>query len=249
VSSSSSIQVLSAAQRFRTQTQWIQSRHSFSFGPHYDPANVGFGPLIVLNEETVAPNQGFDTHPHRDQEIVTWVLRGSLVHQDSHGNNGVVHPGLAQRMSAGHGIMHSERNDTWREDVNNPPEPVRFIQMWVLPDELSSEPGYEQRDIRDQLTDNDWTVVASGLPEHADITAIRIHQKRAGFLVANLSEHSRLQTPDAPLLYLHVAHGQVQLADGSTLNQGDGARLLDVGGIEITSGPTDTQVLLWQMNS
>src|SRR3954452_8142530 len=119
-----------AGERFATRLGWLDSKHSFSFGHHYDPANTGFGLLLVSNDDVVAPGMGFETHPHRDMEIVTWVLDGGLVHQDSIGHNGVIYPGLAQRMSAGTGILHSEKNDSWRlQGGDAHRDPVHFIQM------------------------------------------------------------------------------------------------------------------------
>ena len=138
--------------RFATRIDWLDSKHSFSFGPHYDSANTHFGLLLVSNDDVVAPGSGFETHPHRDMEIVTWVLDGGLVHQDSTGHNGVIYPGLAQRMSAGTGILHSEKNDAWRlEDNPRPRDPVHFVQMWVVPDAPRVTPGYEQLDITEEL--------------------------------------------------------------------------------------------------
>ncbi len=127
-----------------TTTSWLTSRHSFSFGDHYDPDNTHHGLLLVNNDDIVAPGTGFDTHPHRDMEIVTWVLQGELAHQDSTGNRGVIYPGLAQRMSAGSGILHSEKNDS-------PTEPVHFVQMWVVPDETGISPSYQQHEIDEEL--------------------------------------------------------------------------------------------------
>src|SRR5688572_682849 len=125
-----------AGARPATKLSWLDSKHSFSFGHHWDPSNTHHGLLLVNNDDIVTAGRGFETHPHRDMEIVTWVLDGSLVHQDSEGNKGVIYPGLAQRMSAGTGILHSEKNDAWRVDGRaTHDEPVRFIQMWVLPDE------------------------------------------------------------------------------------------------------------------
>src|SRR3954447_15068068 len=126
------VDIRRAGERFSTDMGWLDSAHSFSFGHHYDPRNTHHGLLLVNNDDTVAPGTGFETHPHRDMEIVTWVLRGSLVHRDSTGRTGVIHPGLAQRMSAGTGIRHSERNDAH--------DPVRFVQMWVVPDEGGGAP-------------------------------------------------------------------------------------------------------------
>ena len=181
-----------AEDRYLTSVDWLRSRHSFSFGPHYDPANTGFGLLLVNNDDRVAPGTGFDTHPHRDMEIVTWVLEGSLVHQDSEGHNGVIHPGLAQRMSAGTGILHSERNDSWRltgEPAHG--DAVHFVQMWVLPDEAGIEPGYEQRDISAELATGALVPVASGMAGHRASAAIRIRNKDAALHAARLPSAAR----------------------------------------------------------
>src|SRR5215813_7784711 len=130
------VDIRRAATRDHTQLSWLDSWHSFSFGSHYDPDNTHHGLLLVSNDDRVRAGTGFSTHPHRDMEIVTWVLDGSLEHKDSEGNHGVIYPGLAQRMSAGTGIWHSEMNPSTAE--------VHFVQMWVLPDTESIEPGYQQ---------------------------------------------------------------------------------------------------------
>src|SRR5437868_15358426 len=119
------VSIRRAADRAVTTTSWLHSRHSFSFGDHYDAANTHHGLLLVNNDDIVAPAAGFDTHPHRDMEIVTWVLSGQLAHADSMGNSGVIYPGLAQRMSAGTGVQHSEKN-------GSSSEPAHFVQMWVV---------------------------------------------------------------------------------------------------------------------
>ena len=173
------IDVRPAAARARTSVDWLDSRHSFSFGSHYDPTDTHFGLLLVSNDDRVEPGRGFDTHPHRDTEIVTWVLEGSLVHQDSEGHSGIVHPGLAQRMSAGSGILHSERNDAYRADPSRPATPVHFVQMWVVPDTDGGAPGYEQHDIAAELDAGDLVVVASGMRRHAGERAISIRQRDA----------------------------------------------------------------------
>ena len=123
------IDVRRAAGRPATRLGWLDSKHSFSFGGHWDPANTHHGLLLVNNDDVVLPGTGFETHPHRDMEIVTGVLSGSLVHQDSTGHNGIIYPGLAQRMSAGRGIRHSEKNDSWRVQGGvSHEEPVHFVQ-------------------------------------------------------------------------------------------------------------------------
>src|SRR3990170_898307 len=174
-------------ERFHTRLRWLDSHHSFSFGPHYDPANTHHGLLLVNNDDIVKPGEGFDTHPHRDMEIVTWVLRGSLVHQDSTGHSGVIYPGLAQRMSAGRGIMHSEKNDSWTlTGEQSHTEPVHFVQMWVVPDESGLDPGYQQLEIDDELLRGGLVTIASGMPEHADDAAITIRNRHAALRGARL---------------------------------------------------------------
>ena len=141
-----SVDIRRASDRGTSTTDWLDSKHSFSFGGYYDPSNTHHGLLLVNNDDWVAPGTGFDTHPHRDMEIVTWVLQGSLAHRDSMGNSGVIYPGLAQRMSAGSGVLHSEKNGSASERVH-------FVQMWVVPDESGIEPGYQQAEIDEgQLT-------------------------------------------------------------------------------------------------
>ena len=241
--------IVRAADRYRTRTGWLDSKHSFSFGPHYNPRNTHFGLLLVSNDDRVAAGQGFETHPHRDTEIVTWVLSGSLVHQDSQGNKGVIYPGLAQRMSAGRGILHSEKNDSWRITGENHDEQVHFIQMWVAPDERGIQPGYEQLDINTELDRGGLVVVASGLPQHAHDRAIRINQHDAGLSVARMRAGENLRLPQAPYLHLFVARGSITLEDGAALAEGDAARLTESGGIGITAVTDDTELLVWQMHS
>lgn len=181
------VDVRRAADRLHTKIGWLDSRHSFSFGRHYDPANTHFGLLMVSNDDVVAAGSGFETHPHRDMEIVTWVLEGSLVHQDSTGHSGLIYPGLAQRMSAGSGILHSEKNDSWRLDPARArhDEDVHFVQMWVVPDSERITPGYEQLDISAPLDSGELVVVASGMPKHADDSAISIRQEHAALYAAD----------------------------------------------------------------
>src|SRR6185312_3773165 len=170
------------------------------FGDYYDPANTHHGVLLVNNDDIVAPGGGFDTHPHRDMEIVTWVLDGALAHSDSAGNSGVIYPGLAQRMSAGSGISHSEKNASGTD-------PVHFVQMWVWSDEPGVVPGYQQQTIDDDRLDGQLVTIASGMPGHD--AAITIHNRSAALHVARLRAGARLALPSAPYLHLFVARGQV----------------------------------------
>ena len=149
------IDVRRAKERFHTEIDWLDSWHSFSFGTHYDPDNTHHGLLLVSNDDVIRAGRGFGTHSHRDMEIVTWVLDGELEHRDSTGTVGIIYPGLAQRMSAGSGIQHSETNASATADVH-------LVQMWVLPDTEGIEPGYEQHDVSEALSGGGLVTVASG---------------------------------------------------------------------------------------
>jgi len=198
----------------------------------------------------VAPGTGFETHPHRDMEIVTWVLDGGLVHQDSEGHNGLIYPGLAQRMSAGTGILHSEKNDHGRFGRADVPSdrPVHFIQMWVLPDEGGIRPGYEQLDITTELTGGGLVPVASGMPAHADSSAIHISQKHAALFAARLADAESVTLPTAPFVHLYVARGSVTLEGAGDLGTGDAARVTVADGQRVTAHG-DAEVLVWEMHA
>jgi len=244
------ITVQRAGDRFSTRSDWLLSRHSFSFGRHYDVSNTHFGLLLANNDDVVTPGAGFETHPHADMEIVTWVLRGQLVHQDSAGHSGVIYPGLAQRMSAGRGIMHSEKNDSWR--LTGGPEhdePVRFVQMWVIPDEARIEPGYEQLEVADELLSGGLVPVASGRAEHKDAAAIRIKQKDATLHAARLAAGAGVALPTAPFVHLYVPVGSVALEGAEVLGEGDAARIEGAEGQRVTAGPAGAEILVWEMHT
>jgi len=233
-----------AESRMATRIGWLDSRHSFSFGSSYEAGNTHHGLLLVNNDDTVAAGAGFETHPHRDMEIVTWVLDGSLVHQDSEGNNGVIYPGLAQRMSAGAGILHSEKNDA----PGAGDRPVHFVQMWVTPDERGIAAGYEQSDVSESLAGGGLVPVASGLAKHRGETAIRIHQRDAGLYAARLRDGQSVVVPDAPYVHLFVALGAVDLEGAGVLTGGDAVRIAGSEGQRLTAvGPAE--VLVWEMHA
>ncbi|KZM68059.1 quercetin 2,3-dioxygenase [Nocardia terpenica] len=240
----------------KTRVAWLDSKHSFSFGEHYDPDNTHHGLLLVNNEDIVSPGQGFDTHPHRDMEIVTWVLSGSLVHQDSLGHSGVVYPGLAQRMSAGTGILHSEKNDSWRlaadrGGTGEHTEPVHFVQMWVVPDEPGLTPGYQQLEIDEELAGGGLVTVASGLPRYRDRTAIAIASSHSALHAARMAVPGRarsVELPEAPYLHLFVARGEVEMEGVGTLYEGDAVRLTRSGGQRIVAN-LPSEVLVWEMHA
>src|ERR1700761_9351267 len=193
---SATVEIRRADHRAVTTTSWLQSRHSFSFGDRYDPTNTHHGVLLVNNDDVVQPGAGFDTHPHRDMEIVTWVLDGALAHRDSAGNSGLVYPGLAQRMSAGTGILHSEKNDSTSD-------PVRFVQMWVQPDVSGIPPSYQQHEVGEDLLAGRLATIASGMPgQDAPIT---IHNRSAALHGARLRRVDSVELPAAPYLHLFVA--------------------------------------------
>jgi redox-sensitive bicupin YhaK (pirin superfamily) len=228
------INIRRSRERLHTQLDWLDSWHSFSFGEHYDPANQGHGLLLVNNDDVIRGGGGFGTHPHRDMEIVTWVLDGELAHRDSTGTDGVIYPGLAQRMSAGSGIRHSEVNASGTADVH-------LVQMWVLPDTDGIEPSYEQRDLNDALAAGGLVVVASG-QGHAG--AVSIHQRDAALSVARLAPAESVTVPESPHGHVFVAVGSAAL-DGTDLATGDAARLTDAGSPTITAGDAGAEVLLW----
>ena len=227
--------VVPAARRFHTRAGWLDSHHSFSFGRHRDPRNTGHGLLLVNNDDRVLGGTGFDTHPHQDMEIVTWVLDGALEHKDSERNRGILYPGLAQRMSAGTGIWHSEMN-------NSGSEPVHFVQMWVLPDTEAVDPGYEQLDINAELDRGGLVPIASGKGHDA---AISIRQASAVLWGGRLRAGERVEVPDAGHVHLYVARGTAEL-EATPLGEGDAVRLTAAGERPLVAGPEGAEVLVWE---
>ena len=243
------VDVRRAAERDATKISWLDSKHSFSFGGHYNPHNTHHGLLLVNNDDVVRPGAGFETHPHRDMEIVTWVMQGSLVHQDSTGHSGLIYPGLAQRMSAGTGILHSEKNDSWRlRGGDTHSDPVHFIQMWVVPDEAGTAPGYEQLEIDDDLLSGALVPVASGMDRHAGAAAIRITNRFAALHAARLQPGQSVQLPDAPYLHLFIARGGVSLEGAGDLGTGDAVRCTATGGQRVTTLEL-AEILVWEMHA
>jgi quercetin 2,3-dioxygenase len=229
------IDIRRAGSRFHTRLGWLDSWHSFSFGRHYDPDNTHHGLLLVSNDDRVAPGAGFTTHAHRDMEIVTWVLAGRLRHEDSAGHDGELYPGLAQRMSAGTGIAHSEMNASETDEVH-------FVQMWVPPDTGGIDPGYEQRDVNDQLARDGLHPIASG-QGHAG--AVTIHQRDAVLWGGRLSPGETARIPDSPHAHVFVARGHLDLEGAGPMAEGDAARLTDAGTPALSAGPAGTELLIW----
>jgi redox-sensitive bicupin YhaK (pirin superfamily) len=233
------ITLVPAKSRMHTQIDWLDSYHSFSFGEHYDPSNTHHGLLLVSNDDRVAPGRGFGTHGHRDMEIVTWVLEGALRHQDSIGTDDVITPGLAQRMSAGSGIRHSEMNASATE-------PVHLVQMWVPPDTQGLTPDYEQVDVTDRLADGGLIPLASGRQPDA---AVKIHQRDATLWVGRLAAGEEVVVPEAPFVHVFVARGDAaftaRLEEG-LLEAGDALRLAGEEAVTLRAGPEGAEVIVWE---
>lgn len=215
-------EVQRADDRFLTRGEGTSTRHSFSYGAHYDAANIGFGQLMAVNDETVEPGRGYELHHHADVEIVTWVIEGSLLHEDTAGNRGVIVPGQAQRLSAGDGVQHSERNasDT---------EVLRFVQMMLRSDN-AGEPSYEQRDVG---------------PGIGMLATVPVVQRKARLLLARCGRGDMVHVPASELAYVHVTAGAASVAE-HLLNAGDALRLSDAGAYDLFAQDL-AEVLIWQM--
>lgn len=219
------IKVIRSEERHHADMGWLDTRWHFSFAEYYDPANMTWGALRVFNDDVVRPGRGFDTHPHRDMEIVTYVIQGALEHRDSTGNVGVIHPGEVQVMSAGTGILHSEYN-------HSKTEPVRFLQLWILPRTKGRPPRWEQRQFAaDERGGRLLPVVSSGsLPGSLAIgqdATIYVSALQAGQAVTHTSRPNRKA-------YLFVIRGDVTL-NGIALATGDQARIADEAQLTLTA--------------
>lgn len=215
---------------------WLNTRHSFSFDQYYDPRFMGFRSLRVINEDVVAPAGGFPTHPHRDMEIITYVLEGALEHKDSLGTGSIIRPGDGQRMSAGRGIRHSEMNPSQTE-------PVHLLQIWITPDRSGYEPSYEQKAFSDDQKRGRLRLIAG--PDGND-GSVTIHQD-ARLYVSLLGPGQEVahELAKGRYAWLQVAKGAVEL-NGTMLNQGDGAAVEDEPKLRI-KGIENAEVLLFDL--
>jgi redox-sensitive bicupin YhaK (pirin superfamily) len=231
------ISVRPGNQRGSTKFSWLDSRHSFSFGDYYDPKHMGFGNLRVINEDRVAPSAGFGTHSHRDMEIITYVLEGSLAHKDSTGTSSVIRVGDVQRMSAGTGISHSEDNASKTE-------PVHFLQIWIVPNETGLQPSYEQRTFDLRKKSGSRVLVAA--PDARD-GAVKLHQD-AELWLADLPKGGELAFPlkARRRAWLQIARGNVAV-NGATLEAGDGAGINDEGVVGVKA-IEQSEILLFDLS-
>ncbi|MFI5176527.1 MAG: pirin family protein [Terriglobia bacterium] len=215
---------------------WLDTYHTFSFDTYFDPQHMGFRQLRVINEDRVKPGSGFGTHPHRDMEIITYVLEGALEHQDSMGNGSVIRPGEVQRMSAGTGITHSEYNQSSSEGVH-------LLQIWILPEKKGLTPSYEQREFTRDKNGSALQLIASGSPRDG---AVAVHQD-IDLYAALLNPGEKVTYPMRP-----HRHAWVQVARGAiAINQvplkaGDGAAISNEKQLELT-GTENAEVLVFDL--
>ena len=230
------IAIRHSTERGRASFGWLDSRHTFSFGHYYDPNFMGFGPLRVINEDRVQPGQGFDTHGHRDMEIISYVLDGALEHKDSMGNGSVIRPGDVQRMSAGTGVRHSEFNASATD-------PVHFLQIWILPEKQGLEPGYEQKHFSADEKRGQLRLVGSRDGRDGSVT---IHQD-ANLYAGVLGEGDTVshELADGRKGWVQVAKGSAML-DEQPLAPGDGVAIEGPATVRLT-GAAEAEVLLFDM--
>lgn len=214
---------------------WLNTFHTFSFADYFDPKNMGFRDLRVINEDTVAPGGGFGTHGHRDMEIVTYVLEGTLAHRDSMGNGGAIRPGEVQRMSAGTGVRHSEMNASDQE-------PVHLLQIWILPERNGITPSYEQKQFDASERRGQLRLIAS--PD-ARNGAVKVHQDVE--IYSSLLDNQKVTHTFKPGRHgwIQVARGEAEV-NGQKLSAGDGAAVSDEKSVEITG--RGAEVLLFDLN-
>ncbi len=233
--------------RARTSTDWLDSRHSFAFADHYQPDNTSFGLLLAHNCDVLQPGPGYPPHAHRNLEILTWVLDGALTHHDlSGGASTAISTGQLQYVSAGSGIRHTE--------ASAGSGPVRLVQMWLSPDELDAEPGYQLLEVADRLGSGELVPVASGLDGAGDRAggALCIRQRAAALSVARLTPGSSVRLPAAPYVHVFVTAGTVTVEpagdDAVWLQAGDALRITDRGGELVEAGDA-AELLVWTMHA
>lgn len=230
------ITIRKADERGRSNAGWLNSQHTFSFADYYDPAHMGFGALRVINDDWVNASAGFGSHPHRDMEIISYVLSGELGHKDSMGNGSTIRPGDVQRMSAGTGVVHSEWNHSKTDRVH-------FLQIWIVPDKTGLAPSYEQRSFDGSALRDRLAVVASRDGRDGSLT---IHQD-AALYVTKLSPGKAVEydVKAGRRAWVQVAGGSVAV-NGVTLETGDGAAVTDEARLALT-GVKDAEVLVFDL--
>jgi redox-sensitive bicupin YhaK (pirin superfamily) len=225
-----------AGERGHAEHGWLESFHTFSFADYHDPAHMGFRALRVINEDRVAPGKGFGAHGHRDMEIVSYVLEGSLEHKDSMGTGSVIEPGDVQRMSAGTGVMHSEQNASKTDKVH-------FLQIWIIPSKTGTKPGYEQKRFSDAEKRGKLRLVASQDGRDGSVTVQQDMNLLAGLF--DEGERASFEVKRGRGAWVHVVRGSIELA-GTPLGAGDAAAIDEAGTFEI-AGKHAGEVLVFDL--
>ena len=225
-----------AGQRGRADFGWLDSRHTFSFGQYFDPEQIGFSDLLVINEDRVLPARGFDTHAHRDMEIFSYVLAGELEHRDSMGTGSVIRPGDVQMMSAGSGVRHSEYNASRSESVH-------FLQIWIVPDRRGVEPRYQQRNFSATDKRGALRLIISPDGERDSLSVYQDVRVYAGLFDG--AEGQLFELPEHRYAYVHVARGSLEV-NGHRVGAGDGLRIREERELRFAGGE-DAEVLLFDL--
>jgi hypothetical protein len=225
-----------ASDRGHADHGWLDSHHTFSFADYHDPKHMGFRSLRVINEDRVAPARGFGAHPHRDMEIISYVLEGALAHRDSMGNGSVIRPGDVQRMSAGTGVTHAEEN-------SSKSEPVHFLQIWILPERRGIAPGYEQKHFDDEGKRGRLRLVAA--PDGAD-GSVTIHQDaRLYATLLGPGERAGLELAPGRHAWVQVVRGALEV-NGQSFAAGDGVALSGEKAVAL-EGVADAEALVFDL--
>ncbi|CAG4914357.1 pirin family protein [Paraburkholderia saeva] len=230
------LDIRKADQRGRGEHGWLSSRHSFSFAQYFDPQQVGFSDLLVINDDRVAPGRGFGKHPHRDMEIFSYVLEGALEHADTMGTGSVIRPGDVQLMSAGSGVAHSEYN-------HSKSEPVHFMQIWIAPSTKGAEPRYQQKHFSAEDKRGNLRLIIS--PDGANDSLEVRQDARVYAGLFDGVETARLELPADRFAYIHVARGSVTV-NGTRLTAGDGARVRHETALTFADGD-NAEVLVFDL--
>jgi len=225
-----------ADERGVTKIAWLDSRHTFSFGDYRDPDHMNFGPLRVINEDVIAGGGGFQPHPHRDMEIVTYILSGALRHKDSLGNGSIIRPGEIQKMSAGSGIVHAEFNASQER-------PTHLLQIWIMPSKAGIQPGYEQKTIDPQSVANKFARIAAPDPLPSEVSIVQDAEIWAAKLDADVEAIHPLKP--GRRAWVQVARGEVEV-NGQALKAGDAAGITDGASIAVHAR-APSEVLLFDM--
>ncbi|MDR1530226.1 MAG: pirin family protein [Burkholderiales bacterium] len=230
------LQVRKANERGSANHGWLYTQHTFSFANYYDPKEIGFSDLLVINDDRVQPGKGFGTHPHRDMEIFSYVLDGALEHKDSMGNGSIIHPGDVQMMSAGTGVLHSEFNP--QSD-----KPTHFLQIWIMPNRVGVLPRYRQKHFKEEEKRGKLRLIISPEEENDSLSVYQDIRVYAGLFDTN--EHATLTLPENRYVYVHLARGSL-LLNGQPLNAGDGVRIRNERALTF-SGGNGAEVLVFDM--